>query len=233
MISSPTVQHVLIRRGFALRSDRIAELERRAVVDSIPLTEEQSDAIERANPCFRERARHTARPGEILTHGTFSLMHLPGVGRVKVTAIVDTYCSLVFGTVHTRDHQRPLTDLFEKVVLPHYRRSGLGIATVESSAAIAPSDLHNLQDLLISLGIGHVRRGLTGLTNGYIERFRREVETEFLPRVSTHSANSTPETIEREFRGWLRYYNRKRPNPGYRNMGKRPIEAFLGYRDHS
>ena len=70
-VSSPTIQKILIKHGMASRYDRLLKLEEQAAGHQIDLTAEQIAAIEKANPCFRERHVESSRPGELLAQDTF------------------------------------------------------------------------------------------------------------------------------------------------------------------
>jgi hypothetical protein len=64
-VSSPTIQNILIKHDLGQKYQRLLELERRHLQEGLALTEEQVKAIEKANPCFRERHVESARPGEL------------------------------------------------------------------------------------------------------------------------------------------------------------------------
>ncbi|RMG21048.1 MAG: helix-turn-helix domain-containing protein [Methanobacteriota archaeon] len=70
-VSSPTIQKLLIKHGMGSKYERLLKLEEDALVGKIELTPEQVEAIEKANPCFRERRVESSRPGELLCQATF------------------------------------------------------------------------------------------------------------------------------------------------------------------
>jgi hypothetical protein len=49
----------------------------------------------------------TPTPGQLLCQDTFYVGRIKGVGRIYLQAMVDTYCSLAFGKLHTS--KRPET----------------------------------------------------------------------------------------------------------------------------
>ncbi|MDP7504331.1 MAG: helix-turn-helix domain-containing protein [Nitrospinota bacterium] len=63
-VSSPVIQKILIKRGLGSRYERLLKLEERASKEKVKLTPAQAAAIEKANPCFRERHVESRRPGE-------------------------------------------------------------------------------------------------------------------------------------------------------------------------
>ena len=69
-LSGPTVQKILHKRRMGSRYERLLKLEEKALKEKIELTPEQVRAIEKANPCFRERRVESKRPGELLCQDT-------------------------------------------------------------------------------------------------------------------------------------------------------------------
>lgn len=67
-VSSPTIQKILIQKELGSKYQRLLKLEERALDNKIPLTPEQVKAIEKANPCFKERPVESSRPGELLSN---------------------------------------------------------------------------------------------------------------------------------------------------------------------
>ncbi len=65
-VSSPTVQHILIKHNLASVYDRTLEVERRYLEEGVALTPEQVHQIEKVNPSFRERHVESSQPGELL-----------------------------------------------------------------------------------------------------------------------------------------------------------------------
>jgi transposase len=106
-LSSPTVQSILIRHGVGTRYERLLRLEERMASEPIELTAEQIRLIEKANPAFRERHVESSRPGELLAQDTFYVGSFKGLGKLYMQAVVDTYGSFGFATLHTS--KRPET----------------------------------------------------------------------------------------------------------------------------
>jgi Helix-turn-helix domain len=71
-VSSPTIQDILIRAGMGRKFERLLKLEEQVATDGLELTAEQTRAVERGNPCFRERPVQSSRPGELLTADTYT-----------------------------------------------------------------------------------------------------------------------------------------------------------------
>jgi len=81
-ISNPTIQKILIQHELESKYQRLLRLEEKALDEKIPLTPEQVKAIEKANPCFKERHVESSRSGELLSQDTFQVGIFKGVGKV-------------------------------------------------------------------------------------------------------------------------------------------------------
>ncbi|MCU0635776.1 MAG: helix-turn-helix domain-containing protein, partial [Gemmatimonadaceae bacterium] len=126
-VSSPTIQKLLIERGLGSRYERLLAFEERAAATARPLTAEQVQWLEAANPCYRERHIESSAPGELLAQDTFFVGHFKGVGRVYLQAVVDTYGSYAFGTLHTSKRPETAVSLLHNDVLPQYADWGIPV----------------------------------------------------------------------------------------------------------
>jgi Helix-turn-helix domain len=97
-VSSPTIQDILIRAGMGRTFERLLQLEEQVAADGLALTPEQTQAVEKGNPCFRERQVESSRPGELLAADTYSVGTFNGIGTVYVHTVVDTYGSLALAS---------------------------------------------------------------------------------------------------------------------------------------
>ena len=87
-------------------------------------------AIEKANPCFRERHVESAAPGELLCQDTFYVGTFKGVGKVYLQAVVDTYGSFAFGYLHTGKIPEHAVVILHNEVLPQYEDWGLEVGAI-------------------------------------------------------------------------------------------------------
>ncbi len=62
-------------------------------------------------------------------------------------------------------------------------------------------------------------------TNGFVERFNRTVLDEFFRPAFRTKFYESLETLQKDLDKWLYFYNNERPHQGYRNRGKRPVDA--------
>jgi len=231
-VSSPTIQNILIKQGLASRYDRLLKLEQRAAKEKLELTAEQVRAIEKANPCFRERHVESSRPGQLLAQDTFYVGHLKGVGKVYLQAVVDTYGSYAFAYLHTAKVPEHAALVLHNDVLPQYRRWGLKVSAVltDNGREYCGTERHPYE---LYLALNDIEHRTTKVnrprTNGFVERFNRTVLDEFLRPAFRETFYESVAALQKDLDKWLKFYNRERPHQGYRNLGKRPIDTVLAF----
>jgi len=231
-VSSPTIQSILIKNAMGSRYDRLLRLEQQAAKGQVQLTAEQVRAIEKANPCFRERHVESKRPGELLAQDTFYVGQMKGVGKVYLQAVVDTYGSYAFGYLHTGKLPEHAAVVLHNDVLPRYRKWGLKVGAVltDNGREYCGRESHPYE-LYLALNDTEHRRTKVNRprTNGFVERFNRTVLDEFLRPAFRQRFYTSLKVLQKDLDKWLKFYNEERPHQGYRNMGKRPIDTVLEF----
>ena len=231
-VSSPTIQNILIKHGLASRYERLLKLEQKAAAEKIDLTAEQIRAIEKANPCFRERHIESKRPGQLLAQDTFYVGHLKGVGKVYLQAVVDTYGSYAFAYLHTAKLPEHAALVLHNDVLPQYRKWGLKVDAVltDNGREFCGTESHPYELYLTLNGLEHRRTKVNSpRTNGFVERFNRTVLDEFLRPAFREKFYASVKALQKDLNKWLKFYNEERPHQGYRNLGKRPLDTVRGF----
>ncbi|MFQ5861442.1 MAG: IS481 family transposase [Dehalococcoidia bacterium] len=227
-VSSPTIQNILAKHGLASRYERLLKLEDRAAKEGLQLTPSQVAAIERANPCFRERHVESSRPGELLAQDTFFVGHLKGVGKVWLQAVVDTFGSYGFAYLHTGKMPEHAVAVLHNDVLPQYETWAIAVGAVlsDNGREYCGKETHPYELYLALNDIQH-KRARVGRpqTNGFVERFNRTLLDEFFRRAFREKLYESIEALQKDLDRYLKFYNTERPHQGYRNMGKRPIDT--------
>ncbi len=119
--------------------------------------------------------------------------------------------------------------MLDNDVLPFYARKRLKFSAVltDNWREYCSTDAHPFQLYLYLNDIEHrttqVRRPQT---NGFIERFHRTVQEEFIQNTFRQRVYLTLEELRADLDTWLVFYNTQRPHLGYRNMGRKPIETI-------
>jgi transposase InsO family protein len=230
--SPQTIQNILNSSGLGTRNDRWLELEERRVEEDGELSEEQIDFLEQQNPAFRERHRESERPGEILAQYIVYVGKIVGSGKVYLHTVVDTFSSYAFGFLHPSKKPEAAVAVLHNDVLPFYRDLGLTVEVIATNRGreFCGADTHPYELYLALNDIEHrcVKRQRTR-TNGFVERFRGIVLSEFFADALRHRFYRSLEQLQDDLDDWLEEYNSERPHFGYRNMGARPLETIQSY----
>lgn len=227
-VSGVTIQKILERHEMGSKYERLLKLEEKYVQQKIPLTEEQVKAIEKANPCFKERKVESKKPGELLCQDTFYVGQLKGVGKVYLQAVVDTYGSYAFGYLHAGKLPEHAAAVLHNDVLPQYETWGIPIQNIltDNGREYCGREHHAYELYLALTDIKHRRtRVKRPQSNGFVERFNKTVLDEFFREAFRKTLYGSIEQLQKDLDQWLRKYNYERPHRGYRNMGKRPFDT--------
>jgi len=231
-VSGITIQKILDKNAMSSQYDRLLKLEELASGHQIELTAEQVRAIEKANPCYKERHIESSRPGELLSQDTFYVGHLKGVGKVYLQAVIDTYCSYAFGYLHTGKLPEHSVSVVYNDVVPQYQSWNLTLNAIltDNGREYCGTSNHPYELFLELSDIEHRKTKVRHpQTNGFVERFNRTVLNEFFrPNFRTKMYESIA-ALQKDLDKWLKEYNEQRPHRGYRNMGKRPVERINEY----
>lgn len=228
-VSSPTIQKILIKHGLASKYERLLRLEAKALDQAVELTPAQVAAIEKANPCFKERHVESTRPGELLCQDTFYVGVLKGVGKIYLQAVVDTFGSYAFGYLHTGKLPEQAALILHNDVLPQYREWDLPIGAIltDNGREYCGREHHPYELYLALNDIEHRKTQVRKpQTNGFVERFNKTVLDEFFRPAFRTTFYESVDALQEDLNTWLSFYNEERPHLGYRNRGKRPFDTI-------
>jgi hypothetical protein len=65
--------------------------------------------------------------------------------------------------------------------------------------------------------------------NGFLEAFRRALLDEFVRGIFVDKGNASIDELQSSLNLWITHHNCERPHPGYRNLGRCPIESIEDY----
>jgi transposase InsO family protein len=230
-ISPPTVQSILNKNDLRDKHERAMRLEERMAGKQQQLTTEQLRTIETNNPCFRERGRESARPGELLVQDTFFIGAYQEVGKIYLQMAVDTYNNYAFCLIHPGKMSDYAVALLHNEVLPFYEARGLRVAAIltDNGKEYCGKGRHHFELYLMLNDIVHQRLLLRQTqANGFIQRFRNTVLQEFFLKRSRNRPDELP-VLQRELGNWLEDYNQRSNLRGYRNFGKPPEQMLREY----
>lgn len=232
MVSSPTVQNILIKNGMGSKQDRVQKLEEKLESEIVNLSEEQLELLEKANPCYRERFSRGGKPGELLAQDTIFLGYFNGLGKVYIQAVVDTYSNYAFGFINSSKTPDSAVALLYNDVLPFFKERRFEIKAIitNNSREYCGRDNHHYELFLMLNDIEHRHTRVRQFqANGFVKRFGRIAIAEFFAKRINERTNVTLEGLQTDFDVWLSDYNTKRPHRGFPNMGKTPLELMKGY----
>lgn len=231
-ISGPTIQKYLNEHGRGSRYERWLLLEQERAEESIELTDDQIEFLEEQNPQFKERHVESDRPGELLCQDTFFVGKIKGIGKVHLHAVVDTYSSFAFGFLHTAKTADAAATALHNEVLPLYEKLDIEVESIltDNGTEFCGGEEHSYELYLELNDIEH-RTTKVGRpqTNGFVERFNRTFQDEFLKKVGRTQLYESLDALQADVDKWLHHYNYERPHLGYRNMGNRPFETINEY----
>ncbi len=164
--------------------------------------------------------------------GYLLMGRLKGVGRVYLQAVGDTYGSYVFGYLHAGKLPEHAAAVLHNDVLPQYKAWD-----IQASAILTDNGRgycgreHHAYELYFALNDIEHRKTKAGLprTNDFVKRFNRTVLDEFFCPAFRKKFYESVEQLQIDLDAWLYHYNHERPHRGYRNRGKRPIDAINEY----
>jgi transposase InsO family protein len=229
-VSPGGVRNVWLRHEIETRHKRLLRLETVAQGETIVLSEEQMQLLERHSVDFRCRHVESSRPGELLNQDTFYWGTLKGVGKVYVQVVVDVFCSLAFAKVYTSKMPITACDLLYDRVLPFYEALGVpvgAILTDNGREYCGRADQHPYELLLAMDEIEHrTTRVRSPRTNGFVERMNRTLLDECFRVTGRTTWYIEPAEIQRDLDRFLAYYNLERSHQGYRLKGRTPAQAL-------
>lgn len=227
-VSSITIQEILNRNGLGSRYDRWLALEQQRAQEGLELSAEQTALLEKLNPQYKERHVESSTPGELLSQDIYLVGSIKGVGKVYLHSVVDTFGSYGFGFLHTSKQPEAAVAVLHNDVLPFYAQKKLPVKTIltDNGREYCGTEMHPFQMYLALNEIEHrTTKVRSPQTNGFVERFHRTVQEEFVQTMFRQKVYLTVEDLQADLDEWLVFYNTQRPHLGYRNMGRRPLET--------
>lgn len=229
-VSSGGVRGVWLRHDLETRYKRLMRLEAASRDDTLVLSDEQVQLLERHSPEFRCRHVESSRPGELLNQDTFYWGTLKGVGKIYVQVVVDVFCSLAFAKVYTSKMPVTACDLLYDRVLPFYDALGVPVGAIltDNGREFCGKPESHPYELLLSLeDIAHRNTKVRSpRTNGFVERMNRTLLDECFRIEGRKTWYIEPEEIQRDLDRFLAHYNLERAHQGYRLKGRTPAQAL-------
>jgi transposase-like protein len=227
-LSSVTVQTILNRAGLGTRPERLALLERRAILEGVALAPESLALIEGMNPAFRERHAPPTGPGERVCLSVTRLGEFGTIGPVFAATMVDTCGS--YALVRLSAERAPLAAvrLITELALPLYRNHQIALREVMTDLGpmFQGGAQHAFGRCVAFHGIAHTTAGTGRIAaNGMLRRFLRTLCVGFCRAESRRSVSDLA-VLQRRLDAWLHRYNHEQPWEGFPNFGASPAAIW-------
>jgi len=192
--------------GRGSRRQRLFASEKRHWAGEIELDDKVIAALERNNPCYRERHIESSRPGELLSVDTSKIGELPDGTKITLHAVVDTYGSYGFGLLHSSKQPEASALLLHNDVLPFYAVHALTIETIlsdnlsDNGREFCGTPAHPYELFLALNDIEHRRTPVKRpQANGFVERFIRTAKEEFFAIAFGRRTYTTIDELQTDF----------------------------------
>lgn len=232
LCSKPTIQKILKKNNLGSISERICHLEHKYDESLLELTHEQTLAVEKEDPAFRERMGRIRRPGELLCQTSMKIKWGKNRGKIYVVIVIDTFGSLAFARAHEETSAVRNVALLHDSVFPFYCGRSIDIDAIrtEKSAEYSGMEEHEYEACLRTNGITHIiNPPVKPTVNGFMERFCKTVLGEFFVPFFSNEPEANLEQLQSGLEEWLLHYNRERVIPGYGNRGLCPMDIIDAY----
>ena len=227
IISETGVYHVLCRKGFNHRLDRLFYAQGKS--DNLVVTERYLREIAK-----RQRMHISAHyPGYLFCQDTFYVGTIKGLGRIYQQTGIDTYSNFGFAKVYTDKTAVSAIDFLVTKVLPVYGQFHIPMDRIltdngKEYTTHWANGRHAYELFLKQNNIRHTRiKPRSPQSNGMVERFNRTLLEEFYQIAMIKKIYTSLSELQDDLDKFITYYNFKRTHQGYRLKGKIPYHKFF------
>lgn len=174
IISSPTVQKILIKEKLGKKEQRLRRLEKLHILDKWSITDLQAKLISKIDTAFKHRNEIGSYPGEILVQDAFPIFDfLPDY---YLYVVIDTYSYHAFTYPIVEKSAEMAIDLLLVKVFRFFSGKGLTIKKILTGNGQEFTKFNNRYTLFLNEHqISHeVYAGKEKNWHGYIERYKKE-----------------------------------------------------------
>ncbi len=229
-VSSGGVRGVWMRHNLLIKHERPLRLEKATADRAIALTEEQSQALERFSPEFRERHIEAPHTGALVAVDTFFVGTLKGVGMVYLQTATDCPARYAWARLYSAKLPVTAVHLMDNDILPAFEAQGAKIEPVHSDNGREFCGIPDQHPYQFFLQLKDIPDRMTSVqrpkSNDSLERFHRTLLDEHFRVEGRRTWFETIEEMQAVLDDYLEGYNTKRPHQGRGMNGRTPIRAF-------
>jgi len=229
-VSSGGVRGVWQRHNLLTKHERLLRLEKATAERTVTLTEEQTRALERFSPEFRERHIEAPHTGALVAVDTFFVGTLKGVGKLYLQTAIDCHSRHAWARLYPSKLPVTAVHLMNGDVIPTFEAHEAKIETVLSDNGrefCGRPDQHPYELFLQLEDIAHrTTRVKRPQSNGIIERFHRTLLDEHFRVEGRRTWFESIEEMQVVLDDYLVGYNTRRPHQGRGMNGRTPLQAF-------
>ncbi len=228
-MSASAIYNILVKHQMGTKKERLAKIIEMYSDHLEDLSPEQMEALKKYDPWFQERQIRGKHPGDLLAQDTIFIGFYRNMEEIYLQVVVDSYSSYVFGLLHIGKNADFAVNIVHNEVLPFFRERGLkinGILT-DNGHEYCGKEGHHYELYLKLNDLKHVKTTTKQCGNIFIKQFKKIVMDEFVKPVAGSKSVEDIESLRKQYKRWLLFYNLERPYQGFPNNGEPPLKLIL------
>ena len=226
-VSTTTIQNILNRKGLGTPRGRLMALEDRGTLDG--MSDEQTEFVNRMNPCFPKCNVRNQGPGWALAAGSWRIRVGSSPSDMLLFTVLDVWTGYVFCVVTNDDKKEKALQKLNHQIARFYHGWGCKVQSIylfegmekSDNSSLAYENNHFLFQIYLSQNF--IVRNHRSCC---LMRFQEIISKEFFKLLDVDTFRSDVDEFDQVLHEWLRYYNAERKHQGYPHRGRAPLHRF-------